>query len=341
MEQTLGKRIVTRRKGLGLTQDALAEQLGVTAQAVSKWENDQSCPDIAMLPKLAEIFGISTDELLGMEKKTIHEAEVITEEASPERDPVSTGQERGTWEFRLDNSRRGSLGMAILVLLVGGLLLAGYFLNWPVTFWEVLWPSALLIYGLFGILPRPSFFRIGCLIFGAYFLLHNLSLLPGIWGRGMIFPLVLVLFGLSLLADALRRPQKRRFHIIRNGKHLSGSHEGHCTTEGEHFVCCTSFGESYRELRMPRVSSGNAEVSFGELTVDLTQCGELVDGARLSLDCSFGELALRVPRTCHLEVTSSTAFGEVEVKGSPAPDAEVTVYAECSANFGEITLRYM
>ena len=65
MEQTLGKRIVHHRKKLGLTQDQLAEQLGVTAQAVSKWENDQSCPDITMLPKLAAIFGITTDALLG------------------------------------------------------------------------------------------------------------------------------------------------------------------------------------------------------------------------------------------------------------------------------------
>ena len=42
MEETLGKRIAFHRKRLGLTQDALAEQLGVTAQAVSKWENEVS-----------------------------------------------------------------------------------------------------------------------------------------------------------------------------------------------------------------------------------------------------------------------------------------------------------
>ena len=71
MEETLGKRIVFHRKRLGLTQDALAERMGVTAQAVSKWENDQSCPDIGALPKLAEIFGISTDELLGVERKEV------------------------------------------------------------------------------------------------------------------------------------------------------------------------------------------------------------------------------------------------------------------------------
>ena len=65
MEQTLGKRIMENRKRLGWTQDRLAEQMGVSAQAVSKWENDQSCPDISLLPKLAELFGITVDELLG------------------------------------------------------------------------------------------------------------------------------------------------------------------------------------------------------------------------------------------------------------------------------------
>ena len=63
MEQTLGKRISKNRKKLNLTQDQLAEKLGVTAQAVSKWENDLSCPDINMLPRLAELFETTTDAL--------------------------------------------------------------------------------------------------------------------------------------------------------------------------------------------------------------------------------------------------------------------------------------
>ena len=64
MEQTLGKRIAANRKHLGLTQEALADKLGITAQAVSKWETDASCPDIAALPQLCKILGISADELL-------------------------------------------------------------------------------------------------------------------------------------------------------------------------------------------------------------------------------------------------------------------------------------
>ena len=76
---TLGKRIAYHRKTLGLTQEQLAEKLGVTAQAVSKWENDQSCPDIGILPQLAEIFGVTTDALLGREAPA-KLAEVVTEE---------------------------------------------------------------------------------------------------------------------------------------------------------------------------------------------------------------------------------------------------------------------
>lgn len=61
----LGKEIARCRKNLGLTQEALAQELGVTNQAVSKWELDQACPDIALLPKLADLFHITLDELFG------------------------------------------------------------------------------------------------------------------------------------------------------------------------------------------------------------------------------------------------------------------------------------
>ncbi|MGN0746903.1 MAG: helix-turn-helix domain-containing protein [Aristaeellaceae bacterium] len=45
-KQTLGQHIAGKRRGRGMTQEALAEQLSVTPQAVSKWENDASCPDV-------------------------------------------------------------------------------------------------------------------------------------------------------------------------------------------------------------------------------------------------------------------------------------------------------
>ena len=64
MNETIGNRITKYRKTKKLTQEALAEQLGVSSQAVSKWENDLSCPDIGLLPKLCGVLGITTDELL-------------------------------------------------------------------------------------------------------------------------------------------------------------------------------------------------------------------------------------------------------------------------------------
>lgn len=67
---TLGNKIAYYRKNLNITQDALAQQLGVTNQAVSKWESDQCCPDVTLLPKLADIFGITIDELFGRESQT-------------------------------------------------------------------------------------------------------------------------------------------------------------------------------------------------------------------------------------------------------------------------------
>ena len=66
---TNGERLAFYRKKNAMTQQQLGEQLNVSAQAVSKWENDQSEPDIATLCKLAEIYQISVNELVGAEAK--------------------------------------------------------------------------------------------------------------------------------------------------------------------------------------------------------------------------------------------------------------------------------
>ncbi|MBQ4572505.1 MAG: helix-turn-helix transcriptional regulator [Clostridia bacterium] len=63
MEKTIGKKLHELRKQSGFTQDYVAEKLGVSAQAVSKWENDIACPDIMTLPNIAELYGITVDEL--------------------------------------------------------------------------------------------------------------------------------------------------------------------------------------------------------------------------------------------------------------------------------------
>jgi len=69
-KQTLGMMISSLRKEKGMTQLELAEKMGVTDKAVSKWERDLSFPDINSIPKLAEIFEISVDELMQVKTET-------------------------------------------------------------------------------------------------------------------------------------------------------------------------------------------------------------------------------------------------------------------------------
>ena len=92
MEQqmTLGKRIAMLRKNQGLTQEQLGEKLGVSAQAVSKWENDIACPDITMLPLLADVFGVTTDELLGLKPIESHVV-ILDKEPEEEKSSKSRG----------------------------------------------------------------------------------------------------------------------------------------------------------------------------------------------------------------------------------------------------------
>lgn len=63
-QQTFGATVAALRKERGMTQLDLAEQMGVTDKAVSKWERDLSFPDAASLPKLAETLGVTVDELM-------------------------------------------------------------------------------------------------------------------------------------------------------------------------------------------------------------------------------------------------------------------------------------
>lgn len=77
MNTTLGKRIAALRREKGLKQEELAEKLGVSAQAVSKWENDQTCPDISLLPLLAKTLGVSVDELLSGKEESAPAVQII------------------------------------------------------------------------------------------------------------------------------------------------------------------------------------------------------------------------------------------------------------------------
>ena len=338
MEETLGKRIVAHRKKLGLTQDQLAEKLGVTAQAVSKWENDQSCPDIAMLPKLAEIFGCSTDALLGIEKAK--EAEIVGSRSGADTSDDGSGP-NANWEFSWDCGRRSGLGIALWVLLAGIVLAAGALLKQPQHGWSVIFFSGLTVFGLFGLYPNFSCFRLGCTLFGGFCLVKGLGVLAllGIdLGSELVIPVIVILIGLGLLIDAFRKPKKPRVHF--SSKH-SGKLKSQYTTDGENFYCTTAFGENHRLVELPRLSGGSASVNFGELAIDLSGCEEIADGCRIEVGCAFGELEILIPRGFRAEYNIPAAFGTVETKGHASADADRIIFLEGSTSFGETTVRYL
>ncbi len=337
MEQTLGKRIAQHRKRLELTQDALAEQLGITAQAVSKWENDLSCPDIAMLPRLAEIFGITTDELLGREtSEQVHEGEVVDNDREDGR---GVHFQNNNWEFHWDSGRRSAVGFACWVLALGCLLLADNFLEWDVGFWGLAWPSFLLMMGLFGG-HRFSFTRLGFVLLGGYFLVDNIGFMPMELGGKIIWPGLVILFGISLLADALRKPKKPKFSVARKGGNSSKT-KCDCSNSTDRFSCDLSFGENIHKVDVPCLAGGEANCAFGELTIDLCDCKEVAPGCSIEANCSFGELQLLVPRRFSVQTDSSTAFASVNITGQPDASAQGIIYLEANAHFGEITVRYI
>lgn len=79
-KNTFGSMVAELRKEKGMTQADLAEKMGITDKAVSKWERDLSYPDIASIPRLAEILGVSVDELLSLKRPDGEKGKAKTEE---------------------------------------------------------------------------------------------------------------------------------------------------------------------------------------------------------------------------------------------------------------------
>lgn len=77
MQENIGVKIAELRRAHNMKQDELAEMLDVTPQAVSKWENGASMPDISLLPKIAKIFGVTIDDLFGADNTPKPDVQVV------------------------------------------------------------------------------------------------------------------------------------------------------------------------------------------------------------------------------------------------------------------------
>lgn len=348
MEETFGKRIAANRRRLGLTQDALAEQLGVTAQAVSKWENDQSCPDITMVPKLAEIFGITTDELLGVPQTQTQTGKTTPEilEEAPQQAASST---KPNWRALASPAATFGFWLFLtgLVALIDAVRLPPYDLV-DIGLTDIAICCGIFAFGLSSLFRRFSLLRAGCTMAGGAFVFILLTE-PSIGDMDWFVPLAagLALFGLDMLINTIRKPKNGIINVGHN-RHFpfpsTVSQDGpknYCTYDGEGFDCAVCFGDGSHIIQLPQLSRGQAECSFGELTLDLSSCGEIRNGCTLDLHCSFGQMTLLVPRQYRVEAASSASFGSVEEKGSPVPDARTTIYVNCNVSFGDITIQHI
>lgn len=96
MNQTeiLRKNLSIFRKQRHLTQEQLANELGLTFQAISKWENGLSCPDISLLPQLAEIFGVTIDDLFREQTEESVQETTAEEPSATEKEEEEKAEEK-------------------------------------------------------------------------------------------------------------------------------------------------------------------------------------------------------------------------------------------------------
>ena len=111
MENTniqLAANIQKFRKKSGLTQDELAKELGVTFQAISKWENAKSAPDILLLPQMADIFGCHIDELFSREVNTTVNYNLCAELPWHDDEVIRVFQTQGKKILKVEDEQGGS-----------------------------------------------------------------------------------------------------------------------------------------------------------------------------------------------------------------------------------------
>ena len=341
---TLGKRIAQHRKDLGLTQDQLAEKLGLTAQAVSKWENDLSCPDITILPRLADIFSTTTDALLGREAATPVCVGEVVEEPFTKDNGFTFDSGSGKMDFHWEGVKLEGIGLACWVLLTGILYLYTQIFHVTVSFWNILWPGFLFVYGMFGLYPKFSVLRLGCALVGAYFILDKLHWVSIALNSGIIIAALILLFGFALLADAFRKKKRMPPFVTytdRNGKEHRGTMHNDYTAEDNSFRYESSFGDSTQNVILEHLQYGEISTNFGDYTVNLAGVRSVDENCRLKAECSFGELDICIPRCFAVVSASSTSFASFDVEGKPDSDPSGTIYLDASVSFGEITVHYI
>lgn len=334
-QQTMGKRIMTLRKDKGLTQEQLAELVGVSAQAVSKWENDASCPDISILPTLAEVLNVSTDELLGI--KPVEPRVIVVEKAGKD----GTAQSESAGVHFSDSGKRGGIFFALLVILLGLAFLLNKTGVMPFDVWSIVWPAVVLGCGVAWCVNYFSPFALGVGLLGLYFLLFNLGSITYVLTWSVIWPILLILLGLTILLDKVWPNRGKKWKgcgCFRDGEHAPVS--AYSESAGYIRYDC-AFSEENRKAAGDHFSGGNIDISFGKSVLDLTGITQVTNNAMLDVDVSFGAFELLVPRTIRIQLVSDKSFGSIQIRGDAQPDAVDVIRLEGDVSFGSMLVRYI
>ena len=331
-KETMGKRISDLRKQKGMTQEQLAQTVGVTAQAVSKWENDLSCPDISILSQLAEALGVTTDELLGR---------APLQEIKSEKGSDAKGRAHISVKLRMSNVEK--LVMALLLMGIGVIFLLNAFhvitLGEGITFWSVLWPFLVACMGIMACKSDLSPFTVGLFLFGLYMLLFNLGIIPVQYKLtwAMAWPVALILIGLTILLKFLFPNWKRKgsfFEVEKSDPVFE------CTDEGGFMKIESDFSSQTKKVEPGTLFAGaDIDASFGNLVLDLTEA-EIQNGAMIDADVSFGELIIQLPASVGLKAQCDSSFGSYDCPPGD-PNAAIQISLKGDVSFGKIEVKYL
>lgn len=126
-KQTMGGFLATLRKANGYTQAEVAEKLGVSNKTLSSWETDKTCPDLTLIPVLADLYGVTSDEILRAERRrpdgTEGEKDGDREAANAKKvRALLRKQERS---FKNRNYILRGVSVGVWILLLAAVLLVG------------------------------------------------------------------------------------------------------------------------------------------------------------------------------------------------------------------------
>ena len=350
-KETLGKRIATLRKERGLTQEQLAEKVGVSAQAVSKWENDISCPDITLLPLLADLFGVSVDELLGV--KPVEPHVIILDKDEMPDDDKKKGKGSFSFEWNKGHGKWRSITCCIGLILIclffllhsmAGMFPYGTFNEQTLNGWNYVWPILVFTIGLMWIRDSITL-GVTMIAFGGYEFIRRIllgygnSVLPAIpWYVvllvGAIIALVMMILGKTNILH------RKRVHVGKDGIKTDRKPTMEYTDDNNYLKADMSFGNGIISYDREVLAGGSVDSNFGDYTIDLRNVITFAQDCLLKIDQNFGNITILLPHHVRLVKSSDTSFGAVTVNGDPSPDATQTLIIRADVNFGSLQVKY-